>query len=168
MRLDSLAPFPSRHLCIRQPSRHTWRVPPGLSASPTSAVPTPLILAVPHADSPPLLPGLPPAPVHSQQARAGGADEAAHGDIHVGDPALGALEAVAIPGLAAAAQLPHSATPHLRGRLRLRLSPANPATWPWALFRRHHHGCPTVSDLVPASQLLPLNHNPLPVPPFKK
>lgn len=59
----------------------------------------------------------------SQEAGAGGAHEAAHGDIHVGDPALGALEAVAIPGLAAATQLPHPTAPHLRGRLRLRLAP---------------------------------------------
>lgn len=126
------------------------------------SVPTPRVPPAHHADSPPLLSGPPPAPFHSQKAGAGGANEAAHGDIYVGDPALGALEAVTIPGLARAAQLPHPATPHLRSRLGLRLSPADPATWPWALFRRHHHVCPLPRTSSPQVSNCSLNHCPLP------
>lgn len=161
--LASPAPFPSPWLlCSRGLSHHIGRVPkPPLPPPPRFCPFAPAPLS-PTSTLRHSFPFLPPAPVHSQEAGAGGADEAAHGDVHVGDPALGALEAVTVPGLAAAAQLPHPATPHLRSRLRLRLSPADPATRSWALLRCHHHGCPLPQTSSLQISKRPFNHCRLP------
>lgn len=97
--------------------RPTVLVPPRRSgpaplAAPQSTWPRPSILALPHSQ----FPGAPgpavPAPPRSQRPGAAGADEAAHGDVHVGDAALATLEAEPV-GRGSVHQFPHPPAPNL-------------------------------------------------------